>query len=265
MSFLTSVLGACAGGGQGLDANGDPINGVSTPPLALAADFKSIQANVFTPLCVRCHSGASAPEGLQLDEAHSYALLVGVPSAEQPAFNRVTAGDPNSSYIIRKLQGGPGISGEQMPLGGPYLSQGTLNVLKQWISDGAQSAAPAGGQTAGAFAVSAISPPDGAHVRVGARPIVVAFNHEPDFSRISEASVHLERVTPEGVREVPGGVMLRLAGGNPATVLLTPRLALASGVYRLTVPAAGADSLSDVNAQPLARSHTSEFTVEDAP
>src|SRR5215475_757058 len=104
-ALVASALSGCAGNGNGLDANGNPVGpggGGSTP---LTADFASIQANVFTPICTKCHIGASAPEGLQLDADHSYALLVGVASNEQPLVKRVEAGDPDSSYIIRKLQG----------------------------------------------------------------------------------------------------------------------------------------------------------------
>ena len=104
-----AVAGCTAGSGAGLDQNGQPIGSGGTPPLT--ADFTSIQANVFTPICTRCHIGAGAPQGLQLDAAHSYSLLVGVPSAEAPSLLRVKAGDPDNSYIIRKLEGGPGIVG----------------------------------------------------------------------------------------------------------------------------------------------------------
>ena len=33
----------------------------------LTANFDSLQANVFEPLCEHCHSGANAPAGLRLD------------------------------------------------------------------------------------------------------------------------------------------------------------------------------------------------------
>jgi hypothetical protein len=259
---LASLLGACAGNGQGLDANGNPVGAGAAPPTALTADFKSIQENVFTPICVHCHSGASAPEGLQLDEAHSYALLVGVPSAEQPSLERVNPGDPDSSYIIQKLEGAAGITGARMPFGGPYLPQATIDVIRQWIADGAQSPSASG---TSAFTVTTLSPADGAHVHVGRPPIVVAFSNPPDMSLMNESTLSLERVVPEGPQAVPGGILLHLAHGNPSTVLITPRQGLPAGTYRLSVGAGGGLVPADVDARTLEQAHSSEFTVEDIP
>src|SRR5690606_35042985 len=87
--------GGGAGGGGGGGAGG---GGTS----ALEPTFASIQENVFTPICTACHIGATAPQGLRLDEANSYGLLVGVASAEQPSILRVEAGDPSNSYLIQK-------------------------------------------------------------------------------------------------------------------------------------------------------------------
>ena len=56
-----------------------------------------------SPIVVsRCHVGGGAPQGLRLDEAISYALLVGVASMEVPSILRVAPGDPMNSYIIQK-------------------------------------------------------------------------------------------------------------------------------------------------------------------
>jgi len=128
----------CAGNGQGLDQNGNPIgSGNGGLPVTFPPTFSNIQQNVFTPICTQCHIGASAPEGLHLDEANSYAALVGVPSVENPAFLRVKPGDPDNSYIIRKLEGGPDIVGGQMPLNRTPLDQPTINAIRIWIAQGA--------------------------------------------------------------------------------------------------------------------------------
>src|SRR3984957_9281553 len=143
---LLSVA-ACAGNGKGLDANGQPrgpgSNG-SLPPLS--SDFASIQANIFTPICSVCHIGGGAPEGLRLDAADSFNLLVGVPSTEGPSLLRVNPGDPDSSYIMQKLEGHQSV-GSQMPFGCPQtqpcLTTSTIAFIRQWITDGAPPAAAA--------------------------------------------------------------------------------------------------------------------------
>ncbi|HET6267363.1 MAG TPA: hypothetical protein VFG11_06560 [Acidobacteriota bacterium] len=129
----------CAGNGQGLDQNGNPIGGGGGGglPVAFEPTFTNIQNNVFTPICTQCHIGASAPQGLRLDEANSYASLVGVPTVESPSFLRVKPGDPDNSYIIRKLEGGPDIVGGQMPLNRTPLDQPTINAIRIWIAQGA--------------------------------------------------------------------------------------------------------------------------------
>jgi mono/diheme cytochrome c family protein len=100
----------------------------------------SIQAEVFTPRCSGCHSGAgpNLPASMNLTSVDaSFTSLVAVASLQVPALQRVTAGNPNDSYLIRKLEGGPNIVGNQMPRVGPLLDQATIDVIRQWISNGA--------------------------------------------------------------------------------------------------------------------------------
>ena len=100
----------------------------------------SIQTNVFTPRCSGCHSGVGAtlPGAMNLTSASaSYAALVGVASLEVPTLQRVAAGNPNDSYLIRKLEGGPSIVANRMPLGGPFLPQTTIDSIRLWITNGA--------------------------------------------------------------------------------------------------------------------------------
>ena len=130
------VLANCGGGsGEGLDSNGRPIEeGGSTVPLA--PTLVSLQQNVFTPACTACHAGAGAPQGLRLDAANSYAMLVGVPSVEVPGVLRVAPGRPDASYLVHKLEGNAAV-GARMPLGGPYLDAATIAAVRQWIAAGA--------------------------------------------------------------------------------------------------------------------------------
>ncbi|TLY79367.1 MAG: hypothetical protein E6K49_03935 [Gammaproteobacteria bacterium] len=271
-----AVAGCTAGSGAGLDSNGQPVGSGGTPPLT--ADFTSIQANVFTPICTRCHIGAGAPQGLQLDAAHSYSLLVGVPSAEQPSLLRVKAGDPDNSYIIRKLEGGPGIVGVQMPADGPpYLPQATINVIRSWITNGATQAMAANvsptSKMVQRFAVAATSPESNSVVTMARPAIVVAFNHEVDASLVNYTTVTLQKaditqpadpMSSVGTSaQVP--VSTALADGNPTAIVITPRVPLAAGTYRVTLRGAGGGALADVNAQALGTDYSFTFTVDVAP
>jgi methionine-rich copper-binding protein CopC len=256
LSCLAALLGGCAGNGNGLDANGNPIVPGSSAPAALTADFQSIQDNIFTPICTKCHIGANAPEGLQLDEAHSYALLVGVPSAEVPSVLRVKAGDPTDSYLIQKLENASGIVGAQMPFGGPYLPQSTIDVIAQWITNGAAPAAASSSSSA-AMAVTATMPVDRAFVDAPVATIAVGFSQRPDASYLNGA-VHLQNISAQA-ETVP--VMVGQAEGNPATVVLTPLAPLGPGTYRITIHGGDTTALTSVAGEALSADYSFTFTV----
>ena len=98
--IVSLFLSACTGG----DGSSLPPR---LPPGAFSPNFSEIQANVFVPNCatVGCHLGGSAPQGLRLDDANSYGLLVGVASSQASSILRVSPGDPQNSYLIQKLEG----------------------------------------------------------------------------------------------------------------------------------------------------------------
>jgi len=68
--------------------------------------------------------------------AASFAALVDVASIQVPALDRVEPGDPDNSYLIHKLEGTQSV-GTRMPQGGPFLDQATIDMIRQWIADGA--------------------------------------------------------------------------------------------------------------------------------
>lgn len=137
-SILTAALcafaAACAGDGTGLDEFGNPLVGGSR---TLQPTFSSLQARIFTPICTQCHAGASAPLGFSLEATVSFGNLVGVPSVEVPELVRVKPGEPDESYVVRKVEGGPGIVGGRMPLGLPPLTTEERQALRDWIASGA--------------------------------------------------------------------------------------------------------------------------------
>jgi hypothetical protein len=134
-----ALLAACGGGsGEGLDSTGRPISEGGGTGGGLAPTLSSIQREVLTPRCTVCHAGAAAPTGLRLDEGSSYGLLVGVASRESSGTLRVAPGRPDDSYLIHKLEGRAAV-GARMPLGGPFLDDATVAVIREWIARGAQN------------------------------------------------------------------------------------------------------------------------------
>jgi hypothetical protein len=285
-------LSGCAGNGDGLNSNGQPIGSSggssgtgSTGPFT--ADFESIQENVFTPICSPCHSGANAPHGLMLDAAHSYTDLVGVASVEVPSFERVKPGDPNSSYIILKLEGSPLISGQQMPLGETPLLPSVIDVIAQWITNGAppaSSSAPASvnamqkiqqlanNASPAAFSVTQTSPLEGAMMEPPVNYMIVAFNHEVDASLVNYTNLTVEQVMP-GTTNEPGAAAqmapipayMALADGNPTAIIITPVAPFLPGAYRVTVRGTGGGALADLNAQALGADYSFTFNVDASP
>jgi len=245
------LLAACAGNGEGLDINGQPLVPGGAAPLPLSADFESIQENIFTPICSVCHAGASAPEGLRLDAADSYNLLVGVPSTELPSLLRVKPGDPADSYIIQKLQGHAAV-GAQMPDGcpttQPCLSATTIGFIQQWITNGAPPAAAAAAAVSAPFAVTSIVPDNMEAVNGPPPQVMVAFNHELDVSQLATYSAHFEKFAPAAAPAVIDQVPARMSvsSANLRALMIWPVLPLSPGHYRLVMDAAASSQISDI-------------------
>ncbi len=127
------LAAGCAGDGSGVS---------ESDPVALEPTLASIAANIFVPICAvsGCHAGAGAPQGLRLESAGlAHQSLVGVPSAERPDLGllRVSAGRPDASYLVWKIEGRAQIAGGRMPLGQPPLTEAQSAAINQWIADGA--------------------------------------------------------------------------------------------------------------------------------
>jgi hypothetical protein len=283
-----AVLAGCAGNGEGLNANGLPVGSSSGGSGSgsssgggsgtVTADFDSIQENVFTPICSPCHSGATAPKGLMLDAAHSYNDIVGMPSVEQPSLDRVKAGDPDSSYLVQKIEGAPGISGAQMPFMETPLPQSTINAIRQWVMDGApQGAGAATGSvnamqkiqelantTATPFTVTQTSPINGAVTDGPVSHIMVAFSSEVDASLINYTTLAVE-TADANTPAVHLPSYAAPAQGNPKAIIITPVAPLLPGTYRVTVRGTGGGALADLNAQVLGSDYSFSFTVDTSP
>jgi hypothetical protein len=130
--------------GAGCD---EKLSDLTGPSPQLEPTFSSIQREIFNTrdlagrqACVDCHSdqGRTPSGGLVLLDGRSYDALVARPSSGKPGETRVIPGDPDNSYIVKKLEGAPDIAGVRMPRGtGPFLTQGQILVIRRWIQIGA--------------------------------------------------------------------------------------------------------------------------------
>ncbi|HEX9852980.1 MAG TPA: hypothetical protein VGA68_08190 [Woeseiaceae bacterium] len=259
------ILAACsAGSGDGLDVSGRPLAEGGDVPLA--ATLASIQANVFNPYCTVCHAGAAAPQGLRLDAANSYANLVGVRSEQNSSQFRVSPGQPDASYLIRKLEGTASI-GEQMPLGGPPLPAATIAYVRQWVIDGAQP--DSGPPPAGPPVVLSLSP-DPASI-IGSLPLQInaGFDRDLDASTVNTSTFTLTRSGGDGQFGDVNDVLMA-----PASVelsMVNPRLAIMdlSGVtpvedrFRIQLSGSGANRILDTDGRALDGEFTGMFPSGD--
>jgi hypothetical protein len=135
---LTGVqmLTAVASDGAGNTATSAAV---AVNVVVAAPTLAQLQTSVFGPRCSGCHngSGGGLPGSMNLSTAAaSYAALVGVVSVEVGTLQRVNTGNPNISYLVHKLEGTQTV-GDRMPLGGPFLSQATIDQVRDWIEAGA--------------------------------------------------------------------------------------------------------------------------------
>jgi len=241
-----ALVTASCGSGDGFSSGGS-----SGGPLA--PTFSSIQANVFTPICVTCHSGASAPHGLRLDGGNSYALLVGVPSDEEPSVLRVKPNDPNSSYLVQKIEG-TAASGERMPAGMPALPQTVIDTIREWITNGATNDT----QTSSApIRVSSMSPLPGSIVTALPASITVAFDREVNATTVDATTFRLERSGADAVfgngndvAITPASVTVPAANTHSAVMSLAG-VGSANDTYRVTLSGSGAAKILDLSGSAL--------------
>jgi len=129
--IVAAGLGGCAGDSSGIVAGG-------------GVGLDQIQNEIFTPTCATagCHDALIQAGGLDLSSADdSYNGMVGVASTCAGRIH-VVAGDSATSYLLDKLGDGLAPCGALMPLALPALTADELQLIRDWIDDGAPPADP---------------------------------------------------------------------------------------------------------------------------
>lgn len=141
-SSTTSGGGGTTSSSSSTTSGSGPTSGSTTGGAVVPYKFTEIQNEIFTPTCAASCHGASKSGNLDLSTGSSYGNLVSVPPSNTTAKGkgdlRVYPGDPNRSFLVRKLRGTlDSGEGNRMPLGGTPLTDYTIQRIEEWIRGGA--------------------------------------------------------------------------------------------------------------------------------
>ena len=136
---ITDTNGVVLDGDNDDNAGGDLVSTFTFTTPASVGTLTMLKTQIFTPNCALsgCHTGASPAQDMNLSASQIYTNIVNVSSAEVPSLMRVTPGDPDNSYLIHKVEGTASV-GARMPLGQAALTSAEIDMIRQWILDGAQ-------------------------------------------------------------------------------------------------------------------------------
>ncbi len=109
----------------GCSDQGDPISPEVEEPADSVSWSSDIQPILQQNNCVGCHGG----NGSLFLGSYSELMNGGMSGAV------IVPGEADSSLLFKRISGSD--SGERMPFGGPYLIQETIDLIRDWINEGA--------------------------------------------------------------------------------------------------------------------------------
>ena len=114
------------------------------PACDVEPTITSIATNYFERSCnfSSCHDGSTKAGGLDLTPGAAYDSLVNVNAVHPGASGKVLVmpGDPDTSFIVQKVEGPGAGEGGIMPLNAaePVDPDCSIKRLREWIADGAK-------------------------------------------------------------------------------------------------------------------------------
>lgn len=136
-AVLLAAIAACddsddTNGSGAPDASADATNAD-----ARIVRLRDIEQNIFATNCVFsvCHGSDAPQRGMSL-VAPTYPSLVGIPAQQLASKLRVSAGSPEQSYLLEKVESSSPTSGKRMPPDQP-LAPADIAMIRTWIEQGA--------------------------------------------------------------------------------------------------------------------------------
>lgn len=114
-----------------------PLAGMMLFSSAEAVDYKGEIRPILNKKCFKCHTGPKAKGGLRMDVNEDFAKRIG---GDDPV---ILPGDPSKSLLSVKA-GLPASDGDAMPpppardRGAEPMTAAELNLVRQWITEGAK-------------------------------------------------------------------------------------------------------------------------------
>lgn len=202
----------------GLAISGDAVGAarkVEGDPKDKVSYYRQIRP-VFQTNCQGCHQPAKSKGGYVMTD---FARLLGKGDSGEAA---VVPRKPEASHLLKMIT--PKDGEAEMPKGKPALAAVEIELVRQWIAQGAKDDTPA----------NAVPHYDAQHPPTySSPPVITSLDYSPDGSLIAVAGFHevlLHRSDGSGlaarlvglservqtVRFSPDGTMLAVAGGQPA-------------------------------------------------
>ncbi len=181
-------------------------------------------------------------------------MLVGISSVQKSGLLRVNPGDPDQSYLVRKLEGTAAIGG-QMPLNAPALPQSTIDFVRQWITDGAL---PNMLDTPiNPVRVVSLTPVSGSTLDSLPPSVITVFDREPDASTVNNLTFIVERSGGDGSFTEGNEVQITAASvtvplNNPSSALFDlTGVPPVEDTYRVRLLGTGPSIILDTDANAL--------------
>jgi hypothetical protein len=233
---------------------GSPPAGSPPPPppppagASFGPVFSQIQAGLFDGCASACHSGANPPGGLDLSANASYMMLVGMPGSADPNVERVAPGQPDSSYLVQKLEG---INADPPHPSGSEVPQADIDSIRVWIADGAidDTAAP----PAVPPQITSITPAPGASLSAAPATITVGFTKDLDSSTVNSMTLELlgsggDGQFTDGNEVTVSATAISVPSANPRSVVFDVSAAtLGDDSYRFVIRGNGGNVVLDTD------------------
>ena len=178
-------------------------------------------------------------------------MLVGVASDQDAGIQRVNPGNPNASYLIQKLEGAP--NGQQMPPNNA-LPQADIDVIRQWISDGAIDDRV---QASDPVRVASLSPAPNAALTAQPAQIIAGFDRDVDASTVNAMTFLLlasggDGTFADGNETQIAAASITVPFANPASAVFDlSGVTLGDDTYRVSLLGDGASVILDLDANAL--------------